>query len=65
MKRGILDRMLTDRAASPPAWPRATRGQARRRRACEVEHHSMILVREWTTSSGSGFRIIGVWLRLQ
>ena len=25
---GILDRMLTDRAASPPAWPRATSGQA-------------------------------------
>jgi hypothetical protein len=29
--------MLTDRAASPPAWVRASRVQVRRHRACEVE----------------------------
>jgi len=29
--------MLTDRAASPPAWVRANRVEVRRHRACEVE----------------------------
>jgi len=30
--------MLTDRAASPPAWARPNRVQVHRHRACEVEH---------------------------